>query len=112
MKILHSLMAHAVLVGTVAFATPALAGDAEAGKAKADTACASCHGELGVAIAPLYPNLAGQYESYLIHALKAYQSGDRSNAVMGGMAAALTAEEIANLAAYYSSLEGTLQTAR
>ncbi|MBX2838050.1 MAG: cytochrome c [Gammaproteobacteria bacterium] len=86
------------------------AGDIEAGKEKAAQVCASCHGETGVAIAPLYPNLAGQYESYLVHALKAYRSGDRANAIMMPMAAALTDEDIANLAAYYAAQEGALQT--
>lgn len=112
MKKYHSLCAHALLASSMLWSVSVSAGDAEAGKTKAETACASCHGAEGVATAPLYPNLAGQYESYLIQALKAYQNGDRSNAVMGAMAAALTEEEIANLAAFYSALEGTLQTAR
>ena len=54
-------------------ATPAsAAGDAVAGKAKT-MLCASCHGAAGVAVADMYPNLAGQNEAYLISALKAYR---------------------------------------
>jgi cytochrome c553 len=52
---------------------------------------------------PEYPNLAGQHADYLKHSLKAYRAGQRKNAVMGGMAAALTDKDISELAAYYSS---------
>ena len=55
-----------------------------------------------------YPVLAGQYEDYLLRALTDYKSGARKNAIMAGMAAALTKEEIANLAAYYSSVAGPM----
>ncbi len=65
--------------------------------------CAACHGTDGVGILPEYPNLAGQHEDYLQNALKSYRSGQRKNAVMGGMAAALTDADIRELAGYYSS---------
>jgi cytochrome c553 len=85
----------------------ALAGDAAAGKAKA-AMCAGCHGANGIAISPTYPNLAGQNAPYLEAAMKAYKLKQRSGgqaAVMYGMAAALSDADIANLAAYYSSLK-------
>jgi cytochrome c553 len=56
---------------------------------------------------PTYPNLAGQNEQYLVHALKAYKAKDRSGgqaAIMQGQAAALSDEDIANVAAYFASL--------
>jgi len=84
----------------------AQAGDAAAGKAKA-AACAGCHGANGKAIAPNYPNLAGQNAAYLESALKAYRDGQRSAgqaAIMKGMAAPLSDADISNLAAYFSSL--------
>ncbi|MDL0430958.1 cytochrome c [Marinobacter sp. TBZ242] len=84
----------------------ATAADAEAGKAKA-AVCAACHGKNGIAQIPGYPNLAGQNEQYLVSALKAYKNKQRSggqSAVMQGQATGLSDEDIANLAAYYSSL--------
>jgi cytochrome c553 len=79
------------------------AGDADAGKAKAAT-CAGCHGPKGIAIAPNYPNLAGQKEQYLADSMKAYRDGGRDNPIMKPMVSALSDEDIANLAAYYASL--------
>jgi len=69
---------------------------------KAAQTCVACHGNDGIGILPEYPNLAGQHEDYLRVALKAYRSGQRKNAVMGGMAAALTDADIRELARYYS----------
>jgi len=70
---------------------------------KAAQTCVACHGNDGVGILPEYPNLAGQHDDYLENALKSYRSGQRKNAVMGGMAAALTNADIRELARYYSS---------
>jgi cytochrome c553 len=70
---------------------------------KAGQTCIACHGNDGIGIMPEYPNLAGQHADYLEHSLKAYRAGQRKNAVMGGMAAALTDKDISELAAYYSS---------
>lgn len=84
-----------------------LAADAAAGKAKA-AMCAACHGANGIASVPTYPNLAGQNAPYLESALKAYKLKQRSGgqaAIMYGMAAGLSDADIANLAAYYSSLK-------
>ncbi len=79
------------------------AGDAAKGKAKSVT-CQACHGANGISMIPNYPNLAGQKELYLVDAIKAYRDGTRKNPVMSPMAAALSDEDIANLAAYFSSL--------
>jgi cytochrome c553 len=70
---------------------------------KAAQTCIACHGTDGIGILPEYPNLAGQHADYIQVALKAYRSGQRKNAVMGGMAAALTDADIRDLAQYYSS---------
>ncbi len=80
------------------------AGDAAAGKKKA-AMCAACHGMDGISKQPIYPNLAGQHEQYLISSLKAYKSGARDNPIMKPMAAPLSDQDIENLAAYFSSLE-------
>lgn len=69
-------------------------------------ACAACHGPNGISVSPSWPTLAGQYESYLEHALKQYRSGLREDPVMGPLAANLSDREIELLAEYYSELEG------
>lgn len=84
-------------------------GDAEAGKAASAT-CAACHGADGNSTIPTNPKLAGQYESYIAQALKDYRSGARKNAIMSGFASALSDQQIADLAAYFSAQESTLQT--
>ncbi|WP_028670731.1 c-type cytochrome [Saccharospirillum impatiens] len=81
-------------------------GDVDAGKAKS-AVCAACHGANGVSSVPIYPNLAGQKEAYLVNVLAAYKSQQRQGAnaaVMWGIAASLSEQDIANLAAYYASL--------
>jgi len=93
------------LVTAVAFgamASTAHAGDPAAGKQKIGT-CMACHGANGKATAPIYPNLAGQNEQYLVSALKAYKSGDRNNPMMKPMVASLSNADIENIAAYYAS---------
>lgn len=79
------------------------AGDAAAGKAKA-AVCAGCHGAKGVSATPMFPNLAGQKAAYLEKQLKAFRSGTRKDPTMSGMAKPLSDADIANLAAYFSSL--------
>ncbi len=84
------------------------AGDAEVGKQKA-APCFACHGENGVSAQAIYPNIGGQYQNYLLHSLKAYKSGERQNAIMQGMVAALSDDDMADLAAYFASLDGVLK---
>jgi len=83
------------------------AGDAAKGKAKA-AVCAGCHGQNGIAMVPNYPNLAGQNAAYLEGALKAYKSQERKGyqaPLMYGMVAALSPQDMADLAAYFASLK-------
>lgn len=95
---------HLVLFSVLAcLPAVSMAGDAEAGKAKSST-CAACHGAEGISPNDLWPNLAGQKEGYLIKQLKAFRDGDRKDPMMAPMAAPLSDEDIANLAAYFSSL--------
>lgn len=63
--------------------------------------CVACHGTDGVATAPIYPNLRGQWARYLQLQLRAYRSGRRQNTIMQGFAAGLTNEEIRVLARHY-----------
>lgn len=92
-------------------ATGAFAADLAAGKEKASTICAACHGADGVtAVDPSYPKLAGQYPDYLARALTDYKAGIRKNAIMAGMAATLTKEDVLNVSAYYASLPSPLNS--
>ena len=78
------------------------AADAEAGKAKTAT-CVACHGAEGISPNPLWPNLAGQKDQYLIKQMKAFRDGERSDPVMSPMAQILKEEDIDNVAAFYAS---------
>lgn len=90
----------AVAVGAMSWT--AQAGDAAAGKQKIGT-CMACHGADGKATAPIYPNLGGQNEQYLVEAIKAYKSGARNNPMMNPMVASLSDADVENIAAYYAS---------
>src|SRR4051812_16924506 len=67
--------------------------------------CIGCHGIPGYKTAyPLVyhvPKIAGQQPGYIIAALKAYKSGERSHPSMRGIAASLTEEQMQKLAEYY-----------
>ena len=80
------------------------AGDAAAGKALSGN-CAGCHGMNGKSNNPMYPNLAGQKEAYLVKSIKDYKTGARKDPMMGSMVSALTDADIDNLAAFYSSVK-------
>jgi len=92
------------VVATVMMTGSAFAGDIQAGKAKS-MMCSACHGTAGISAVPTYPNLAGQKEAYLAKQLKDFKSGKRNDPTMKGMVAALNVTDMANLAAYYSSLK-------
>jgi cytochrome c553 len=80
-------------------------GDPAAGQSKSQV-CQACHGLDGKSIAPIYPNLAGQHEDYLVKALADYRAGRRTNAIMAPMAANLSDQDIEDLAAWYASQDG------
>lgn len=82
-------------------------GNPEAGKAKAQV-CFACHGTDGNGASPDFPKIAGQYQDYLVQALSAYKAGSRSNPIMGGQAQALSKQDIKDLAAYFSGVNGQL----
>ncbi len=83
----------------------AQSGDIEAGQAKSAT-CAACHGPTGVSMSSEYPHLAGQVPGYIATQLKLYQKGadgGRENAIMAGMVAGLTEQDMLDLDAFYSN---------
>lgn len=86
------------------FSSQSLAqGSAEAGQAKA-VSCGACHGIDGNSLSPAWPNLAGQHPSYFIRQLEAYQNGERQDVLMTTLASGLSAQDMADLAAYYATL--------
>jgi len=78
---------------------------------EAAAACSACHGVDGAGTLPENPTIAGQHADYLAQALDDYRLGRRQNPVMGGFAAALTRDEIAALAAYFSRQRGLVTPA-
>ena len=77
-------------------------GDAARGEART-VVCASCHGAEGNSVVPANPRLAGQHATYLANALRDYKSGRRTNPVMAAMVAALSEQDIEDIAAYYAA---------
>ena len=113
----------AALALTTAFATPVLAqdtpapaaaqsagptaGDLENGRMLAYT-CQGCHGVEGYKNAyPNYhvPRIGGQSSVYLVNALTAYQQGSRVHPTMQAQAESFSPQDIADIAAYLSSLK-------
>ena len=91
----------------MALAVPAqAAGDPKAGQVKTSM-CAGCHGIPGwrTAYPGVYsvPKLGGQHADYIVAALKAYKTGERSHPSMKGIAASLSDQDMEDLAAYYAS---------
>ena len=82
-------------------------GDAAAGQAKS-ALCATCHGADGNSEQSVNPKIAGQKFNYIVKQLQDYKSGARANATMAAMVAALSDEDIMDLAAWYSSQKVTL----
>jgi cytochrome c553 len=110
MKINMGLLA--VLAATSTASGAYAAGDIEAGKAKVAVVCAACHGAQGASVSDTIPNLAGQKGRYIETQLKALRDGTRKNPVMGAVAAQLSDADIANVAAYFSSLQGAASMAK
>jgi len=94
----------ALAVATIGFAGAAhAAGDAAAGKDKS-AACAMCHGPEGQGT-QMAPKISGMDPAAFVQALNDYKSGKKDNAMMKAQAAGLSADDEANLAAYYASLK-------
>ena len=83
-------------------------GDIEAGKNKISM-CVGCHGiaEYKTAFPKTYrvPKIAGQRSEYIVSALKAYRSEERSHPSMRAVAGSMTDQDIADVATFYSTLK-------
>jgi cytochrome c553 len=105
--IMKRLWFFAATISGVIISTSALpAGNPEAGATKATT-CAACHGANGNSINPEWPSLAGLGADYIADQLKNFKDGKRANPVMMPMAASLTADDMADIGAYFNSLTNT-----
>lgn len=102
MKLVVSLVA--ALAATSAFANPsAVKGDPKAAESIVTKVCAACHAMDGNSAAAANPKLAGLNAEYLNKQLVEFKSGARKNAIMAGIVADLSAQDMQNLAAYYSA---------
>lgn len=77
-------------------------GDAKAGETKA-AACGACHGVDGNPADPQYPRLAGQNEAYIARQLASFKAGTRANPIMLGFASPLSAQDMADLGAFFAT---------
>jgi cytochrome c553 len=101
-----------LIAAAAVLALPAPAANVDAGKAKVAEVCAACHGPDGVSVSDTIPNLAGQRARYIEDQLRALKSGARKNGIMNAVAAQLSGDDIANIAAYFGTLPGAAVGAR
>ena len=108
MKRALALLGFAVCAGPLAAAEPAARGDSAKGQSIAARVCAACHGADGNSPTSANPKLASQVPEYLQKQLanfkpSAGKRAERENPIMGGMVAALSTEEMRDVAAYYAA---------
>ena len=77
--------------------------DLAKGEARFSTVCAACHGADGNSMIPANPKLAQQHPEYLFKQLKEFKSGKRANAIMSGMVAALSEDDMRNISYWLAS---------
>lgn len=83
--------------------TMKLVDGADAGKGKQlAQGCAGCHGAAGVSALPINPHTAGQDAAYTYKQLRDYKDGTRANPIMSGLAAGLSDQDMADIAAFYA----------
>jgi cytochrome c553 len=87
-------------------------GNAAAGEKIVTGVCAACHGADGNSVITTNPKLAQQHPEYIAKQLANFKSGERKNAIMSGMAAALSTEDMANVAAYFGAQKGKVGSAK
>lgn len=94
----------AAAVALFAVQGSAIAGDAAAGEAAFNgKGCVGCHGPAGKSMIPTYPALNGKDAAFISGELTKFRSGERESATMQPMAAGLSDDDIANVAAYLSA---------
>ena len=109
-KLLVSLLLTLGVTGIAQAAGTAVVGDAAAGQAKT-AVCGACHGPDGNSMAPNFPKLAGQGDRYLLKQLHEIKDGKRQVLEMTGLLTNLNDQDLADLAAYYSSQKNSVGAA-
>ena len=99
---LQSIALLSVLCCLSASAASPAEGSAEEGQTKSAT-CVACHGPNGNSPNPEWPTIAGQHGPYILKQLQAFKSGARQNPLMSPIAMTLSEDDMADLAAYYST---------
>ena len=103
----------AIILMSVGLASVAqAAGNAAAGEKIVTGVCAACHGIDGNSVITTNPKLAQQHPEYIAKQVANFKSGERKNAVMSGMAASLSQEDMANVAAYFGSQKAKVGSAK
>jgi cytochrome c553 len=109
MKLRCALLVAALTSGTALAAQPLPKADTAKGQQIATQVCAACHGADGNSTAPANPKLAAQHPDYLAKQLANFKPGaagkpaERENAIMAGFAAALSPDDMRNVAAFYGA---------
>lgn len=105
MKLLASLLTAAALAATAfpAFSAGPAKPDLAKGEASFAAVCAACHAADGNSTIAANPKLVQQHPEYLVKQLQEFKSGKRANAIMSGMAAALTDDDMRNIAAWVAT---------
>ena len=110
MKIGNVLAIVLMSVGLVSIAEAA--GDVVAGEKIVTGVCAACHGIDGNSVITTNPKLAQQHPEYIAKQLANFKAGERKNPVMSGIAATLSPEDMANVAAYFGGQKGKVGSAK
>jgi cytochrome c553 len=104
---LAAALVTAVFSSVAAEAVVAAKPDLAKGEASFAGVCAACHAPDGNSLIPVNPKLAQQHPEYLIKQLSEFKSGKRENAVMTGMAAALSNEDMKNISFWLATKKST-----
>lgn len=96
----------ATIFGTLLGGAALPAGNVESGQTKA-VVCQACHGANGNSANPEWPSLAGIGADYISEQLQNFKSGKRNNPVMMPNVMTLSADDMADLGAYFDSLVNT-----
>lgn len=105
------------LVASLAHAQGVVRGDPAKAQPIVSQVCAVCHGTDGNSLTPVNPSIAGQHPEYTLKQLTNFKAqggkpAERTNAVMAGMVANLSADDMSNLAAYFASQKPKPRAAR
>jgi cbb3-type cytochrome c oxidase subunit III len=100
------------LIAAMAVMPAAQAIDVNKGATIAQSVCAACHGADGNSVLPANPNLAAQHSEYIAKQLANFKAGERNNAIMASMVAALSPEDMKNVGAYYAKQKTKEHAAR